>query len=180
VGNVAEHARDADDPANFLGNSQTTRSSDVVAPSRNAFPGRLKLLVDGGCISACEDFVEPLKDSGRATLVGETTQGSSGVPFFSDFHNGMSLKIAVKRYYFPDGAEFVGVGIKPDVEVHTTIEDLKNGRDPVLEKALERIRLHSTSTEGLKSPDYLRRRKERNYFLFCRPTARGLRRRIFL
>lgn len=117
--------------------SQTPQVSRVISPSRNAFQGRVILLVDGGCISACEDFVEPSKDSGRATLIGETTQGSAGAPFFYDFHNGMSLKIAVKRDYFPDGSEFEGVGIKPDVEVHTTIEDLKNGRDPVLEKALE-------------------------------------------
>jgi carboxyl-terminal processing protease len=122
---------------NSLGNSESNRGSRVVMPSQNAFRGRLILLVDGGCVSACEDFVEPSKDSGRATLIGETTQGSSGLPFFYDFHNGMSIKIAVKRDYFPDGSEFEGVGIKPDIEVHTTIEDLKNGRDPVLEKALE-------------------------------------------
>lgn len=33
--------------------------------------------------------------------------------------------------------EFEEVGIKPDVEVHITIGDLRNGKDPVLEKALE-------------------------------------------
>ena len=93
--------------------------------------------MDGGCISACEDFVEPSKDSGRAILIGETTQGSFVLPIIYDFHNGMSLRIAAKRNYFPDGSEFEGVGIKPDVEVHTTIEGLRNGRDPVLEKALE-------------------------------------------
>lgn len=42
---------------------------------------------------------------------------------------------AVKRLYFPDGSEFEGVGIRPDVEVHTSIDDLKKGRDPILEKA---------------------------------------------
>jgi carboxyl-terminal processing protease len=95
------------------------------------------LLTDGGCVSACEDFVEPFKQSGRGIIVGETTEGSSGVPLFYDFGNGMTLKIAVKRFYFPDGSEFEGVGIKPDVEVHPTIESLKAGRDVILEKALE-------------------------------------------
>lgn len=84
--------------------------------------------MNGGCISACEDFVGPSKDSGRATVVGETTQGSAGLPFIYDFHNGMSLRIAIKRNYFPDGSEFEGVGIKPDIEVQTTIDDLKSGR----------------------------------------------------
>jgi carboxyl-terminal processing protease len=123
--------------SNSPGSPQSSQPYNVITPDRNAFRGRLILLVDGGCISACEDFVEPSKDSGRAVLVGETTQGSFILPFIYDFHNGMSLRIAVKRNYFPDGSEFEGVGIKPDVEVHTTIEDLKNGRDPVLEKALE-------------------------------------------
>jgi carboxyl-terminal processing protease len=49
----------------------------------------------------------------------------------------MKLAIAVKRQYFPDGSEFEGVGIKPDIEVHPTVEDLRSAKDPVLEKALE-------------------------------------------
>jgi len=122
---------------NLLGDSKLVLDGQVITASPNAFRGRLILLVDGGCVSACEDLVEPSKESGRATLVGETTQGSSGLPFIYDFKNGMSLRIAVKRYCFPDGSEFEGVGIKPDIEVHTTIKDLKNGRDLVLEKALD-------------------------------------------
>jgi carboxyl-terminal processing protease len=120
-----------------LCNLPVTWGGGVVAPNSNAFHGHLILLVDGGCVSACEEFVEPFKDSGRAIIVGETTEGSSGMPYLYDFHNGMTLKIAVKRQYFPDGSEFEGVGIKPDVEVRPTIDNLKNGRDIVLEKALE-------------------------------------------
>lgn len=114
-----------------------TWGGELVAPSPHAFRGRVILLVDGGCVSACEELVEPFKDSGRGTIVGETTEGSSGLPYVHDFHNGMILKVAVKRLYFPDGSEFEGVGIKPDIEVHPTIESLKAGRDPVMEKALE-------------------------------------------
>jgi carboxyl-terminal processing protease len=124
-------------PRESLGSQNSLGDSKLTTPNPNAFRGRLILLVNGGCVSACEDFVEPLKETGRATLVGETTQGSSGPPFIYDFGNGMSLRIAVTRYYFPDGSEFEGVGIKPDVEVHTTIEDLKNRRDPTFQKALE-------------------------------------------
>jgi carboxyl-terminal processing protease len=110
---------------------------DVIAPSPSAFRGRVILLVDGGCVSACEELVEPFKNSGRGIIVGETTEGSSGIPYTYDFHNGMTLKISVKRQYFPDGSEFEGVGIKPDVEIHPTIKSLKSGHDVILEKALE-------------------------------------------
>ena len=114
-----------------------TWGGETVEPGPNAFHGRIIFLIDGGCVSACEELIEPFKDSGRATLVGETTEGSSGLPYIYDFHNGMSLTIAVKRQYFPDGAEFEGVGIKPDVEVHPSVEMLKTAQDVVLEKALE-------------------------------------------
>jgi len=121
----------------YLCSSPVTWAGDVIGPSADVFHGQVILLADGGCVSACEDFVEPFKQSGRGIIVGETTEGSSGVPLFHDFGNGMTLKIAIKRLYFPDGSEFEGVGIKPDVEVHPTIESLKSGRDVVLEEAIE-------------------------------------------
>ena len=124
-------------PDDHLCSAPLTWGGGVVEPSPNAFRGRVILLVDGGCVSACEELVEPFKDSGRGVIVGETTEGSSGVPYVYDFHNGMTLAISVKRLYFPDGSEFEGVGIKPDVEVHLTIESLKSGHDAILEKALE-------------------------------------------
>ncbi len=101
------------------------------------FHGRLIFLMDGGCASACEDLLEPFGDNHRATLIGETTEGTAGPAFMHDFHNGMMLGIAVKRRYFPNGAEFEGVGIQPDIEIHPSIDDLKEGRDVVLDKALE-------------------------------------------
>ena len=124
-------------PEDHLCSSPVTWGGDVVEPSPSAFDGRVILLVDGGCVSACEELVEPFKDSGRGTIIGETTEGSSGLPYFYDFGNGMTVKVAVKRLHFPDGSEFEGVGIKPDMEVHPTIESLRSGHDLILEKALE-------------------------------------------
>jgi carboxyl-terminal processing protease len=47
----------------------------------------------------------------------------------------MLLLVGAKRAIFPDGMPFEGVGIKPDVEVTPTIDDLANGKDVVLETA---------------------------------------------
>jgi C-terminal processing protease CtpA/Prc len=111
----------------------------VTAAQKPVYSGPVYVLVDGGCYSACENVVMALKDSRRATLEGERTAGSTGQQYIRDFANGMALGLSTRRASFPDGAPFEGVGIAPDVEVYTTVEDLRSGRDPVLQKALELI-----------------------------------------
>ena len=73
-------------------------------------------------------------------IVGETTEGSSGQPYIYDFDDQISIAIGTKREYLPDGSPFEGRGIEPDVSVQPTIQDLKAGRDVVLEKALSLAR----------------------------------------
>jgi carboxyl-terminal processing protease len=121
------------------GNPTLRVSRDFLpqAPSSDAYAGRLFLLVDRFCGSACEDFVMPFKDTGRAVVIGETTQGSSGNPYRADLGNGISVAVGAVRYRFPDGSAFEGVGITPDVPVDRRLADLVNGRDSVLERAQE-------------------------------------------
>ncbi len=108
----------------------------LIQPADPVYRGRIVVLTDFACTSACEDFVMPLKYSGRATIVGERTRGSSGQPFLYDFGNGMSFRISSRRMYFPDGSEFEGVGIAPDVEVRPSITDRRDGKDIVFERAV--------------------------------------------
>lgn len=115
-------------------------AATMTPPDSAAYAGRVVLLTDVGCVSACEDFAMPFRDNGRGPLVGATTQGSTGQPYYVDLGDGMAAGIGTKRAYFPDGREFEGVGIAPDVEVATTIEDLRRGRDPVLARALAILR----------------------------------------
>ena len=117
--------------------STLTLTENVITPRENVFAGRLILLTDRICSCACEDFVMPFKYSKRATLVGETTAGSFSMTRHVDYDNGMILNIAAMRHTFPDGSAFEGVGIAPDVAVDLTPEDLRSGRDPVLQRALE-------------------------------------------
>jgi carboxyl-terminal processing protease len=122
--------------AAFFGGSQLEWGGDLVPPDGPVFHGQIIFLVDGGCASACEELAGPFKENHRGTLVGETTEGSSGPVYMQDLGDGMKVGIAARRQYFPDGSEFEGVGIKPDVEVKPSLEDLRSGRDTALEKAL--------------------------------------------
>ena len=81
----------------------------------------------------------PFKDNGRAIVVGETTGGSTGQPYVVELGDGMQAIVGSKREMFPDGGRFEGVGIRPDVEVSPTVEDLLAERDVVLEGARARL-----------------------------------------
>jgi carboxyl-terminal processing protease len=105
------------------------------SPADDAYGGRVFVLVDRFCGSACEDFVMPFKDTARGVIVGETTQGSSGNPFRADLGNGMRVAIGAVRYRFPDGTPFEGVGIDPDVPIERRLSDIAAARDAVLERA---------------------------------------------
>ena len=106
----------------------------------STFLGRVVILVDEGCHSACEDFTMPFKDNGRATIVGRATAGSTGQPYSTSLGDGMRVVVGAKREYFPDGRRFEGIGIEPDVPVIPTSEDLRAGRDVELEAALKLLR----------------------------------------
>ena len=114
-------------------------SSPVHPPAKDVFTGKLAILTDAGCYSACEDFVMPFKVTHRALIVGGTTGGSTGNAKMIDLGQGMMVMVGVKRASFPDGSPFEGVGIQPDVEVDPSAEDLRAGKDTVLEAARQHL-----------------------------------------
>lgn len=121
----------------YPAHSTLTTTDTVIRPPASPYKGRLILLTNRICSCACEDFVMPFKYSKRATLMGETTAGTFSLTRHVDHDNGMILNIAAVHHIFPDGSQFEGVGIQPDIPVDMTPEDLRTGRDPVLKKALE-------------------------------------------
>jgi len=113
----------------------------VIEPRNGSrYRGPLAVLTGPGTYSAAEDFLVPLKYAKRAMLVGEKTAGSTGNPISVNLPGGGIFMVVSKRDTFPDGQEFVGIGIQPDVEVHPTQQDLLKGTDPVLQKGIEVIR----------------------------------------
>jgi carboxyl-terminal processing protease len=109
----------------------------TVETADSLFNGRLAILIDAGCHSACEDFVMPFKDNGRAILIGESTAGSSGQPYYEDLGDGMRFAVGTKREFFPDGSQFEGVGVTPDHPLLPNARELQAGEDPELVRALE-------------------------------------------
>ncbi len=93
------------------------------------------VLVNGATASASEIVAGALKDYDKATLIGETTFGKGVVQTLLDLSKGAMLKVTTARWYTPHGSSINGEGIKPDVEVERTYDDINHERDPQLDAA---------------------------------------------
>ncbi|MCZ6504350.1 MAG: S41 family peptidase, partial [Actinobacteria bacterium] len=58
-----------------------------------------------------------LQERGLATVVGENTFGKNTVQQRFNLSNGGALKLTIARWLTPDGLDFGGVGVTPDVEM---------------------------------------------------------------
>jgi carboxyl-terminal processing protease len=103
----------------------------------NAFGKNLKfaILVNGGSASASEILAGALKEHGIAKLVGTTTFGKGSVQELVDITPETSLKVTIARWLTPNGNSISEKGIKPDLEVKLTAEDLAKGRDLQMDAA---------------------------------------------
>ena len=121
---------------------QWVQSEAAIIQPRDGtrYPGPLVVLTGPATYSSAEDFLVPLISCGRAVLVGGMTAGSTGNPIYVDLPRGGKFRVVSKRDLFPDGTEFVGYGIAPDVAIEPTQRDLVEGRDPVLEAGVEAIK----------------------------------------
>ena len=117
-----------------------TTGAEFIRPRAGArYSGPLVILTGPATYSAAEDFIVPLHAAGRAVLVGEMTAGSTGNPLRVPLPGGGNFRVVTLDCRYPDGREFVGIGILPDVEVHPTQADVASGHDRVLARALDVI-----------------------------------------
>jgi len=116
-----------------------TGEAEYVEPCEEIehFRGPIVALTGPESFSAAEDFLVLLHSSNRATLVGGRTGGSTGQPLRFELDYGVNGKICTKRDTYPDGREFVGIGVIPDVEFHVTQKSISEGEDIVLQKGME-------------------------------------------
>jgi C-terminal processing protease CtpA/Prc len=83
------------------------------------------LLVGPRTFSAAEDFAVAFDYMKRGKIIGQPTGGSTGQPVSFDLPGGGTARVCGKRDSYPNGKEFVGVGIIPDIVIMPTINDLK-------------------------------------------------------
>lgn len=97
----------------------------------------LVLLVNHGTASSSEIVAGALQDNARATLVGEKTFGKGSVQLVYDLSDGSSVHVTWARWLTPNRREIDQNGLLPDIEASQSAESTADGRDDVLERAIQ-------------------------------------------
>jgi carboxyl-terminal processing protease len=116
----------------------------VRQPDNSIKPGiatdpdiELVLLVNKGSASASEIVAGALQDTGRATLIGETTYGKGTVQTWIELDNDTGgVKLTIAKWLTPEKRWIHNVGIVPDIVVEIPA-DTPAGEDPVLDRAVD-------------------------------------------
>ena len=103
------------------------------------YKGKVVILINEITQSQAEYTTMALRRAPRAVVVGSTTAGADGNVSQFYLPGGISTMVSGIGVYYPDGRETQRVGIIPDVVVKPTIKGIREGKDEVLEKAIELI-----------------------------------------
>lgn len=101
------------------------------------------ILIDEGSASASEILASALKENIGAVLVGTQSFGKGTIQDAKEFKDGSGLHITIAKWltsakkWVGDKDENGKVGLKPDIAVEITAEDINSAKDPQLDKALE-------------------------------------------
>ena len=95
------------------------------------------LLIDGLSASTSEIFAAGLQDLGEATVVGSQSAGMALASMIEVLPNGDRLQFVIWNLTRTNGERVEGVGVTPDIVVSTTPKDFQDGKDPVLQAALD-------------------------------------------
>lgn len=115
------------------------KTINVGVDNPNYFKGKKIILVNEQSQSHSEFMVMKYRVAPNTTIIGSTTAGADGNVSEIVLPGKVYTMISGIGIYYPDGTETQRVGIIPDIEVRPTIKGIKEGRDEVLERAIEEI-----------------------------------------
>lgn len=101
------------------------------------------VLTNRSTFSAANNFVSIMKLLSGVTIIGATTGGGSGMPFSSELPNGWGIRFSACSILDAEGNS-TERGVEPTEECNVDMSpvDEQNGRDTILDFAIEYINSH--------------------------------------
>lgn len=134
----------------FIENGKVILKEDMgksgITETKSKGPGvfgkyKTVILINKGSASASEILAGTIKENNpeNVSIVGEKSFGKGTVQQFIPMDDDSSLKLTIARWLLPSGKSIEGEGITPDIEVVRSEDDIKNNKDPQLDRAIEEV-----------------------------------------
>ena len=116
-----------------------TNSLNAGKEKSDYYKGKVVILINEISQSSAEFHAMAYRVNPNATVIGSTTAGADGnvSPFY--LPGGIRTMISGIGVYYPNGKETQRIGIVPDIELKPTIQGIREGRDELMDKAMEVI-----------------------------------------
>ena len=95
------------------------------------------VLTNRDVYSTANMFASYMKEVPNATLIGGITGGGGGEPTSYYLPNGWTVTMSAHKMSLDVNKVHIEAGVKPDIEVNITEEDIANKVDSILEKGIE-------------------------------------------
>lgn len=118
-----------------------TEDVEVGDTNPDYYKGKVIAIINETTQSNGEFSAMAISKAPRATLVGSNTIGADGNITTFTLPGGVTTVMTGLGIYYPDKSQTQRMGIKPDIYVEPTIEGIRDGRDELLEKAIEVIKI---------------------------------------
>ncbi len=109
----------------------------VYPSGKPRYKGRVVVLINAQAISAAEHLCLQLEAAANPTFIGSPTRGADGEVTTLLLPGNIHANFSAMQARHADGRPLQRVGILPDIWVEPTIKGLREGRDEVLERAVE-------------------------------------------
>ena len=100
----------------------------------------LVVLINQFSASGSEVLAAALQENGRAQIIGEKSFGKGTVNISNDLSDGGQLYVSIAKWLTPNGLQIDGVGVRPDITIQLSDEDIDLRRDVQLWKAIDVLR----------------------------------------
>lgn len=117
-----------------------TEDVEVGDTNPDYYKGKVIAIINETTQSNGEFSAMAISKAPRATLVGSNTIGADGNITTFTLPGGVTTVMTGLGIYYPDKSQTQRIGIKPDIYVEPTVEGIRDGRDELLEKAIEAIK----------------------------------------
>jgi C-terminal processing protease CtpA/Prc len=112
----------------------------ATPPGVSRYPGKTVMLIDERTQSQAEHTALFFRAANGTRFVGSSSAGADGEITAMVVPGGITIGFTGQSVKHPDGRQLQRIGLVPDVSVKPTIKGVQQGRDEVLEKALELLR----------------------------------------